>query len=501
MLEAIKNSTTELRFTGNWFIDAGILGFVNLMEEVYGWDLEKIQEMIIKEPEKVYYGFFPIAFVYYNNKLTNKESKKPRCEELNNILGNLSSKNNQEIFDKAWKFIIKNYFDSTKGRVNLRSKGLFFYFQNFLFFQPSWKEKKQKEGFQEILGLMELKSEVLKNIDRTVNKFLPSADEFSNLPYTKSFIEISALKQILPNSNFIFILTFPFAFIPIRSEKDNMFFYSPNIDLTYKVNKKLKTYIKEMEEKRPYDSIFRITWNAVLDSVIETESIWSIENMYIITYTLGKKQKIFNVMYVGIPKLQASLLVDDVIRENLNKNIQFRSKNFKGNGYCWLIEEFIKGKPLYPIILSHANLVLNEGVSLKKDISLYSLIVEAKILEFKTKNKKNNLFSADYFDNYKFLINEIKDEVRFTSFRASHINQISEDINIKKRVARELFGALKAENKNIFLNILLKNLNEASNKYSYNNLNNWIYDKIIETDVSWKMYSLILIMYLLYEEV
>ena len=27
--------TVRLEFTGNWFIDAGILGFVNLMEEVY----------------------------------------------------------------------------------------------------------------------------------------------------------------------------------------------------------------------------------------------------------------------------------------------------------------------------------------------------------------------------------------------------------------------------------------------------------------------------------
>jgi len=35
----VNTSTTELKFTGNWFIDAGILGFVNLMEEVYGWDL------------------------------------------------------------------------------------------------------------------------------------------------------------------------------------------------------------------------------------------------------------------------------------------------------------------------------------------------------------------------------------------------------------------------------------------------------------------------------
>lgn len=48
-----------LQFTGNWFIDAGILGFVNLMEEVYGWDLEELQEFILREPEKVYFGYFP----------------------------------------------------------------------------------------------------------------------------------------------------------------------------------------------------------------------------------------------------------------------------------------------------------------------------------------------------------------------------------------------------------------------------------------------------------
>ena len=29
-------NNNKLEFTGNWFIDAGILGFVNLMEEVYG---------------------------------------------------------------------------------------------------------------------------------------------------------------------------------------------------------------------------------------------------------------------------------------------------------------------------------------------------------------------------------------------------------------------------------------------------------------------------------
>ena len=31
-----KPANIQLKFTGNWFVDAGILGFINLMEEVYG---------------------------------------------------------------------------------------------------------------------------------------------------------------------------------------------------------------------------------------------------------------------------------------------------------------------------------------------------------------------------------------------------------------------------------------------------------------------------------
>jgi len=41
----------ELEFTGNWFIDLGILGFVNLMEEVYGEEYSLTHEWF-------YYAFF-----------------------------------------------------------------------------------------------------------------------------------------------------------------------------------------------------------------------------------------------------------------------------------------------------------------------------------------------------------------------------------------------------------------------------------------------------------
>jgi hypothetical protein len=39
-----------LQFTGNWFIDAGILGFVNLMEEIYGCNLLDLQNKFSEEP-------------------------------------------------------------------------------------------------------------------------------------------------------------------------------------------------------------------------------------------------------------------------------------------------------------------------------------------------------------------------------------------------------------------------------------------------------------------
>ncbi len=73
----IEKQSSELRFTGNWFIDAGILEFVNLMEEVYGWDLEELQEKIKENPELIYYGYFPFAYFY---KLSQNEAKKLRID-------------------------------------------------------------------------------------------------------------------------------------------------------------------------------------------------------------------------------------------------------------------------------------------------------------------------------------------------------------------------------------------------------------------------------------
>ncbi len=140
-------------------------------------------------------------------------------------------------------------------------------------------------------------------------------------------------------------------------------------------------------------------------------------------------------------------------------------------------------------------MVLNQGenVFFNRTSSRYSLIVEAKILEFKSKHSTNNLFSSEYFDNYKALVGEIKNEAKSSLFYAGFINQISADENIRRNMGTELLETLKAKNKITFLNILLKNINESSNIGAIESFMDWIFNKIIVNNVSWEMYALLLI--------
>jgi CRISPR-associated protein Cst1 len=296
---------------------------------------------------------------------------------------------------------------------------------------------------------------------------------------------------------FVYLLCFTYAFEKYGN-LGYVTFYSNDLELSYIINKRLKLHKEKIEKSKDPNLILKVTWHQVINLLVEYKSSWSIENMYIISYQRLDNQTQKDVEYISIPKLQASVILDDTIRYNLNNKIQFRSKNFDNNE-CWLLEEFIKGRPLYPIILNHINLVLNENEKtyLRWSPSLYSLITDAKILELRRKNKGKSLFSNDFFDTYKSLTNEIKKDVRYTSFSTSLISQISKDTNKKRRIARELFGALKEGNKNIFLNILLKYMNEEKGICSNKNLNSWVFERIIKNDINYKMYGLVLIMNLL----
>jgi len=607
----------ELKFTGNWFFDVGILGFVNLMEGVYGWDLKTLQEKINEDKEKVYYGYFPFAYFYKWLLDRNEKANSKLIENLKEELEKKKFKDNKDLFDFVWfnficrlfkelwirkkselvhkseaytrggrekqvkkQYNYKNteiYLKKIEERENLinkilrkhkdeikkilkvekelgkleykyleqllksnddsislelkeliellrerheeinkflneewennvinqqkftRDEDLFYripidsgFYKNFLFFNNSLGNLEQKDSFYNAICFNFDKEEMLKKIDKPINKFLPSENEFSNINYTElSTKEFKSQIEYL----FVYLLCFTYAFEKYEN-LGYVTFYSNDLEFSYIINKKLKLYKKKIEKSKDQNIILRVTWQQVIDSLVEYKSSWSLENMYIISYKRLDNQTQENIEYIGIPKLQASILLDDTIRYNLNNRIQFRSKNFENN-FCWLLEEFIKGKPLYPIILNHINLVLNEETSLKINPSIYSLIIDAKILELRSRNKGKSLFSTDFFDTYKSLVGEIKKDLIYSSFSAGLVKGIFRDDDTKRRIARELFGALKEKNKNIFLNILLKNMNENKELCSNENFNRWIFDKIIKNDTSYEMYGLLLIMNLL----
>ncbi len=505
-----ENDKNSLKFTGNWFIDAGIIGFINLMEEVYGrdlengWSLEWLKGEISRNPEAVYFGYFPFAYFYKlseNNSEMKQNEKQLLIKHFLEYLEKNKSlfkddKYNQ--FEKIWNDYIYKLFYTYKffnNKRNIRlplvnNKNLFKnvksnLFKNFLFFNNSFNLSRQKSSFYNTISFDYDKEKKLKTIDKSINKFLPSEEEFSNISYTKFITKL--FKDKFPYF-FVYLLCFKYAF-ENYGDIGYVFFYSNDLEFTYEINRKLRTYNKKTDDKY---SILKITWQQIIDTLVEYKSSWSLENMYIISYKNINNQQINDIEYIGIPKLQASIILDDKIRDALNIYIP-SSKN-----KVWLIKKFIEGEPLYPIILNHVELRLNEEKSnLKSSELLYALVIEANILNFKFKNKKELLFSDKYLENYKFLIDNIKKDISFTSFIVSLIQQVFKDEDTKKRIARDLVEALKAKDKNMFLYILFKNTIKEKEIWSNHNINEWIFDRIIKNDISFEMYGLILTIYLL----
>ncbi|MCW1310323.1 MAG: hypothetical protein OH333_00890 [Candidatus Parvarchaeota archaeon] len=514
-----------MEFTGNWFIDAGILGFVNLMEEVYKREFDEIVTKPIQK-EEFYYAYF----VYYIKKklidLMNSKNfgdhNKQLIEEIrkldeagNNFRNDINwireqiKKFNKSVKDKIEDIKDKCKHNSTKetNEKNNKKDGPAIimaeepFFKNLNFRNPSINRQGREDlvlkSFEEMIYQNKIKKKLTTNaLDKTISKYLFSEEEFPNMPYCKP-LTLEELDKITNQPSIVFLLSFPMAFNKVFDRY--ILFYTNDLESSYHINKSIKFRIERAKNIGP-DKIFKISWQSVIDYLVTQESISSLENMYLIEYkkVLPRTQELINVEYIGIQKLQASILLDDTIRNNLNKIIIYGKDK-----YYWIIEEFIKGKPLYSILLNYINIFLNKKANgkayLSKNSFLYSLMLEANILEFrKEKELKNkNIFSENYFDNYKFLNDEIKRDINFTSFNASLINRISEDVNKKNEIARELLNALKIRNKNIFLNILLKNMNEVKELCANPNLNKWIFNKIIKNDVSFEMYGLTLIMNLL----
>jgi len=602
----------ELKFTGNWFIDAGILGFVNLMEEVYGWDLEELQRRIKTEPEKVYYGYFPLAYFYKLSKnkkqnitrkalqlieqstergrnllekvwwnlivdafeddwLSWKLGKMHEKELLDNKTGKLKPEYEDEryrelirkredalnklneceesirsLLGKRRKFFennkhkftleelealenaisryeretnncleltkdaldvhkeLKKYLKSLWGEIKanqsvLVQKSRFFripvdsgFYKNYLFFNYSRGILEQLEDTWNLINGNAEYSKYLSKIDKTLSKFLPSDSEFSNIYYTPLRIE-----PLLQYSKYIFVylLNFLNAFNRVGSI-GYMFFYGSTLEFSYHVNKRLKVLLTQVSEKR---SIFRVTWQAVIDTITEEKAKWSLENMYLIQFQGINQQNLVNVEYIGIPKLHASVILDDNIREALNSKLPIKIKGnskskpkekLKNSDFesIWLLEEFLRQRPLYPLIIKHVWNGIKNGF-LNRKASLYALAIDSKLRQEGTFKA---IFDKAFFERPKRAAVEVKDFYKDMSYVAMIIKEVSSEIG-GDNLIHPLFSALRRHDRNAFVNTLLKALLQAKSKDKVTTINNYLFRRVLSNDTSWEDFALALV--------
>jgi len=549
-----SNSHPSLKFTGNWFIDAGILGFVNLMEEVYGdaWQNsnETFLNILVKRSSSSdeIKGLFIYAFWYktirdtvlrwigkdnfkkkilknkYNIKaeeLTENIKKKVSesiyswhskktssmdnrndfyslLREFNNYLKGVLEKNYS-----PYKDALKKIYASNRKNIleNLNTIGIIAYnsfFTNLSFFNPAsnkfGKEKEVFDKFDNFLNNYFVRDDRFASdlFDKSLSPFVYSASDFKNQLYGKPQT-LKSIERAFGINPAYYILSFPLAFLWMKGKY--YMFYAQDLRFTYSVNKRLKDLIQR-SIKNGKSSVFEITWNIIIDKINEYKAISSLENMYIVEYSDITNQQINNVEYIGISKLQASLIIDDHIREYLNKSIPTPKKVKNKTIWVWLLEEFIKNKPLMLHIVNYIHgKISGDWKENEEKVGKYTLItslaVDAEIKKMKSRVYGERIFDTDFFSSYKNVVDNVKNTIS-TMYSSQKATQNVIEKDDKTKIAISLFGYINNRNKYGFVNLLLKYMTGKTTQSveSKGLLVNYLFNNVLSNTICWENYAL-----------
>lgn len=583
-----------LEFTGNWFIDSGILGFVRLLEDIYGIDLQEIREMA-RRKEILYFGLFPFAYICSEiNRKATAHSRVPKdlINEFRVELLNSDWESGEEIFEFTWNNYVtraamkvwverkaelvlfkkkgvdelpqdlKNHVNSIKKDIDelerklvekhaddlgvilgrrfrgfksddiakvlsvtdddlrefpeelsysfkgyrdclLNLMGLFeekwkrdvigkervpedldlFYrlpidnkfYKNFLFFQYSAAHQKQKESLLDIISFRVDNLEVLKKVDKTINKFLTSYKKAENTYYAPlTSRHLKGFSEYL----FVYLISFDRAF-EFFNRMGYVLFYSNDLDITYRVNRKLRIRKSKIEDQ---SVLLRVTWQEIIDSLIELKSEWALENMYIIKYrdVNSQTQRFVDVEYIGISKMHAAILLDDVIRENLNHTLQVGKSE-----YLWLLEHLIQNKPLKPVVMRH--LVMRASrrtgqMSIKPLI--YALAIDSEVFSGLNPGVfEDPLEISPRMEEVVFRIKEAYGEMNTARRNVTELIPRG----TRENTLNHLMSILRRNNRYLFVNTLLKILIQENE--AFHRLKNYLFNRILQNDETWDIYA------------
>ncbi|GEM_PF-6812653 len=541
-MNEVKEQGTRLQFSGNWLIDAGILGFVNLMEDVYGWDLKSNEWKLPVEDVELQGRFF-FAFWYKIISETveqwlNKDNLKKKAfnmsvkeKIISNVLDILKQNKDQIIlktdfqdipsvkesilcFNKKCKESICNEFQYYKDALNkkysqnkktilenLNSISFIAYsefFTNLSIFNPSTNKSGNESTILELFSKLVCHYSVRNGsdiLDKSMNVFLFSADDFHNI-YFGSPPTLKKIEDVYRINPTYVLLSVPWSFIKIQ---ENHFFHTNSLENSYHIHRNLQRYKENLQTNR---KLLDITWKVVIDFLVERKSDFSLENLHIIEYSSidPTKQQIQNVEYLSISKLNATLLLDETMRENLNKTIPC-NENRKRIKYVWLTEQLCNERPLTPLIVKHVELFIkkrnnNKGknvtstpIYLSLGTSLYALMIDAN----KQKLSINELhFNHDFFMGYSELVDDIKKDVNYIRYASDAFSKCITDENEQDLYI--LLATIKGNDRNQYLNLLYRILVTSKEELDRKWVSDYAFKNIIKNKNTWTYYGLALIL-------
>ena len=384
---------------------------------------------------------------------------------------------------------------------NLNTIGIIAYnsfFTNLSFFNPAsnkfGKEKEVFDKFDNFLNNYFVRDDRFASdlFDKSLSPFVYSASDFKNQLYGKPQT-LKSIERAFGINPAYYILSFPLAFLWMKGKY--YMFYAQDLRFTYSVNKRLKDLIQR-SIKNGKSSVFEITWNIIIDKINEYKAISSLENMYIVEYSDITNQQINNVEYIGISKLQASLIIDDHIREYLNKSIPTPKKVKNKTIWVWLLEEFIKNKPLMLHIVNYIHgKISGDWKENEEKVGKYTLItslaVDAEIKKMKSRVYGERIFDTDFFSSYKNVVDNVKNTIS-TMYSSQKATQNVIEKDDKTKIAISLFGYINNRNKYGFVNLLLKYMTGKTTQSveSKGLLVNYLFNNVLSNTICWENYAL-----------
>ncbi len=337
-MEQKTRSCAGISATGNWYIDAGIVGFLRYLHEDVNYSKEEIKNLVYGNScidERVLSDFGLALWLdklKLKRELSEKEENRTNWENFKNKLKEEWKNRENKDLKALTSFLKEKFCNGTEFKigenVSLRAGMLF----NFKFFNTS--KLKNCTMFDDFYNYMTNK-EISKEeqiFDKTINKFLPSVTEFPN-EFIRS-ITLNDLENHIPNFR-VFFLSFERAFVNLGRW---YFFHSPDIMESFNISLNLT----ENKSRN--------------DSVVTAESEWTYYNFQVIIYSGfdNKNQEIAGVSFLPLDVATAKILKSNTFKKRLRSLLrEFPVAEESGNNaYTNALELLVEKKPLSAFMIS-----------------------------------------------------------------------------------------------------------------------------------------------------